>query len=169
MTEPVKLSVISTVLADDPAPFAKFYSPDPVRQLIIVDYDKHLHPWADEVVTKLSRVFISEHMVSHLLDALSFATARNLLWDDPNSRVRLSLGDGLKYLNANDDIRRAVVLSGKDGQYGFSLSAYVWRSSAWAHSYNGGLLYYGSGDSGVGGPNFSVRIGSVAEGWNIHT
>lgn len=34
---------------------------------------------------------------------------------------------------------------------------------------NGGLIFYGDGDSGVGGPQFSVRIGSTEAGWSINT
>lgn len=34
---------------------------------------------------------------------------------------------------------------------------------------HGGLIYYGPGDSGVGAPQFSVRIGDTSEGWSIHT
>lgn len=35
--------------------------------------------------------------------------------------------------------------------------------------FNGGLLYYGRGDTGVSTPQFSVRIGATSEGWEIHT
>lgn len=35
--------------------------------------------------------------------------------------------------------------------------------------FNGGLLFYGAGDSGVGGPNFSVRLNAEKAGWSIHT
>jgi hypothetical protein len=35
--------------------------------------------------------------------------------------------------------------------------------------FNGGLLYFESGDSGVGLPQLSVRIGSTKRGWEVHT
>lgn len=34
---------------------------------------------------------------------------------------------------------------------------------------HGGLVYFGKGDSGVGPPQLSVRIGDASEGWEIHT
>lgn len=37
------------------------------------------------------------------------------------------------------------------------------------HWFSGGLIYFGSGDTGVGAPQFSVRIGNTNEGWSIHT
>ena len=39
----------------------------------------------------------------------------------------------------------------------------------YARWFNGGLIYYGKGDSGVGEPQLSVRIGDTSEGWSIHT
>lgn len=35
--------------------------------------------------------------------------------------------------------------------------------------FNGGLIYFGAGDTGAGAPQLSVRIGSTDEGWSIHT
>lgn len=35
--------------------------------------------------------------------------------------------------------------------------------------FNGGLIYFGAGDSGVGMPQLSVKIGDLDEGWSIHT
>lgn len=34
---------------------------------------------------------------------------------------------------------------------------------------NGGLIYYGPGDTGVSAPQFSVRIGDSKEGWSVNT
>lgn len=35
--------------------------------------------------------------------------------------------------------------------------------------FNGGLIYHGRGDDGVGGPSYSVRLGDLDEDWSIHT
>lgn len=35
--------------------------------------------------------------------------------------------------------------------------------------FNGGLIFYDKGDSGVGAPQFSVRLDSSECGWEIHT
>ena len=35
--------------------------------------------------------------------------------------------------------------------------------------FNGGLIYHGKGDSGVGEPALAVRIGELDESWSIHT
>jgi hypothetical protein len=34
---------------------------------------------------------------------------------------------------------------------------------------NGGLIYFGPGDTGVGAPQLSVRIGGTGEGWEVHS
>ena len=34
---------------------------------------------------------------------------------------------------------------------------------------NGGLIYYGRGDTGVSAPQFSVRLTGTDEGWQVHT
>jgi hypothetical protein len=40
----------------------------------------------------------------------------------------------------------------------------------YTYSFNGGLLFFGAGDDGVGSPNFSVRLGdNLQAGWSIHT
>lgn len=35
--------------------------------------------------------------------------------------------------------------------------------------FNGGLIYFGLGDTGVDAPQYSVRLGDTSEGWSIHT
>ncbi len=35
--------------------------------------------------------------------------------------------------------------------------------------FNGGLIYYGQNDSGVGAPQFSVRVSGSDSGWEINT
>lgn len=62
-----------------------------------------------------------------------------------------------------------------------SRSQYDHKTCGWCgckleHSlfmFNGGLLYYGKGEDGVAGPQFSVRLGALTgdlkEGWEIHT
>jgi hypothetical protein len=35
--------------------------------------------------------------------------------------------------------------------------------------FNGGLLYYGVGEDGVSDPQFSVRLDSSSQGWEVHT
>lgn len=35
--------------------------------------------------------------------------------------------------------------------------------------YNGGLIYFGAGDSGVDAPQLFVRLGDQSEGWSIHS
>jgi uncharacterized protein YihD (DUF1040 family) len=48
-------------------------------------------------------------------------------------------------------------------------------SFGWAHRrdgrtfIDGGLIYFGKGDSGVGAPQFSVRQETGSEGWSVHT
>ena len=35
--------------------------------------------------------------------------------------------------------------------------------------FNGGLIYFGDGDSGSGDPQYTVRLGDNKAGWSIHT
>jgi len=35
--------------------------------------------------------------------------------------------------------------------------------------FNGGLIYFDAGDTGVSGPQYSVRIDSSKSGWSVHT
>lgn len=49
----------------------------------------------------------------------------------------------------------------------FGLPGYNYR---YVYDHNGSLLYFNAGDTGVGGPNFSVRFGEkLNAGWSIHT
>lgn len=41
--------------------------------------------------------------------------------------------------------------------------------SAFKTWFNGGLIFYDAGDTGVGAPQFSVRLDASKSGWNIHT
>jgi hypothetical protein len=44
------------------------------------------------------------------------------------------------------------------------------RGSFYDFYMNGGMIYYGPGDNGVGGPQFSVRSGSEKdEDWSVNT
>lgn len=38
----------------------------------------------------------------------------------------------------------------------------------WRRWFNGGLVYFGTGDTGVD-KQFTVRVGDTSEGWSIHT
>lgn len=35
--------------------------------------------------------------------------------------------------------------------------------------FNGGLLWFNNGETGVNGPQYSVRLGELTRGWQIHT
>jgi hypothetical protein len=40
---------------------------------------------------------------------------------------------------------------------------------SYAYWFNGGMIYYGPGDTGVGAPQYSVRLGATDEDWTINT
>ena len=45
-----------------------------------------------------------------------------------------------------------------------------WMRTETERWFEGGMIYYRQDESGVGGPQFSVRIGdNLKEGWSIHT
>lgn len=43
------------------------------------------------------------------------------------------------------------------------------RNGEFSPMFNGGLIYYGDGESGVGSPQFSVRLNTTGSGWSINT
>lgn len=85
-----------------------------------------------------------------------------------------------------DPSRFVVVLSSDRAPFSFNISWYSrkvdmavpiekfaddkTRSAFYNYFMNGGLIYYGPGESGVSGPQFSVRSGSESdEDWTINT
>ena len=44
------------------------------------------------------------------------------------------------------------------------------KGGEWKHWFNGGLIFFSDDDTGVGAPQFSVRLGpDLSCGWSIHT
>lgn len=115
-----------------------------------------------------SNLYIVSQVKPYFDKVVEFAKSRNLLWDRPGQDIRCGFGSYLKYLNEFGETRK-ILLTGPDGDYGFGVKCFFWKNGVWNPSWDGGLLYYGQGDNGVNGPNFSVRIGSLHEGWSLHT
>lgn len=92
----------------------------------------------------------------YLDEVLDFAEKRGLL-DDLMGRLAYLAERGEK-----DKLTRL----GKDwAPYSFTFQHFR-GDQPWI---NGGLIYYGPGDTGVGAPQFSVRIGDTREGWSVNT
>lgn len=73
----------------------------------------------------------------------------------------------LTYLNdyAGDRSQGCQVYRDVFPSFGFTM-----LDKAGARWFNGGMIYYGPGDSGVGAPQYSVRIGTdLEEDWSINT
>lgn len=43
------------------------------------------------------------------------------------------------------------------------------KNGEYKNWFNGGLIFYQAGDTGVGGPQYSVRLDNSTTGWSIHT
>jgi hypothetical protein len=94
----------------------------------------------------------------HVMQALAFAKERG---------IHQSLMDKLDYLNGYAGERSAGCILSKDfAPYSFGFCILDANSKPWFH---GGLIFHGQGDSGVGAPTLSVRIGELDESWSIHT
>ena len=73
----------------------------------------------------------------------------------------------LEYLNNYAGDRSQGCRVYKDAFPSFGFDMLDREGGCW---FNGGCIYYGPGETGVGGPQFSVRIGSdLDEDWSINT
>jgi len=94
----------------------------------------------------------------HLAAVRAFADARGL---------REQLEDKLTWLEKFRDGTCECVLYPD-----FSNHSFYWELFAPGtkeRMMNGGLLWYEYGDTGVGSPQFSVRLNASKSGWEIHT
>lgn len=74
------------------------------------------------------------------------------------------------YAEHGDRGKTRCLLGWDFAPYSFSVLMQA-RNSDGAYSkwWNGGMIYYGAGDSGAGAPNFSVRLGPLVEGWSVNS
>ena len=91
-------------------------------------------------------------------EVLAFAERRGLL---------CQIMEQLAYLAETERWQgtRRVQLYKDFAPYSFTFQEYINDKPA----IYGGLIYYGPGDTGVSGPQFSVRIGDTREGWRVNT
>lgn len=108
----------------------------------------------------------------HFDEAVEFAKRRGLYEIDESKSASNAFLHCLNTLNrwASRPNNRVMVYS-DHSPYSFY---WVWESTkdggvTWQREINGGMIYFGDGDSGVGAPQFSVRIGDTNEGWQLHT
>lgn len=105
------------------------------------------------------RLQIDSNDFDYVNSVVEFAKRRGLL---PLLQERLS------YLNGYAQERSKGCRIWKDfAPYSFSFLMLDAQGKGW---FNGGLIYFGKGDTGVDGPQFSVRLGDTSEeGWSVHT
>jgi hypothetical protein len=100
----------------------------------------------------------------HLAAVRAFAESRGL---------SEKLQEKLDYLDTyaeGDDRGRTRCMLFAEAPYSFYFVMECRRpDGTYAMWFNGGLIYFGEGDTGVGAPQFSVRIGTTEEGWEVHT
>lgn len=103
------------------------------------------------------RLDFSNVSADYLQDVLNFAQDRNLL------DILIERFESLASWARNDgDI---VKIFPDFAPYSFLFTEFRGGN----RGIHGGLIYHGSGDSGVGAPSFSARIGDLSETWQIHT
>lgn len=105
------------------------------------------------------RLQIDSPDFDYVNSVVEFAKRRGLL---------LELQEQLTYLNGYAQERSKGCRVWKDfAPYSFSFLMLDAQGKSW---FNGGLIYFGKGDTGVDGPQYSVRLGdSYEEGWSVHT
>lgn len=120
-------------------------------------------------------------------EVVEFAKRRGVL-GELESRLQYLGGYACKTEMGVDETRTVCVLSHDFAPYSWGIRMYRrkanitvdpknvtldnWRGGLDRHydfMFNGGLIYYGPGESGVSGPQFSVRNGSSHETWEINT
>ena len=104
--------------------------------------------------------------LEHFEEVKKFAERRNLSED---------LQKSLDYLNMyachEEDLERTECdLYSDFSPFSFTFQMKIKnKNGQYERWFNGGLIYFGEGDSGVNFPQFSVRVGSTNEGWSVHT
>lgn len=95
----------------------------------------------------------------YMKNVLDFAKKRGILGD---------FMQRLQYLNDYaGDRSKGCQLSKDFAPFSFNIVMLDAKGGRW---WNGGLIYYGKGDTGVEAPQLSVRIDSdLKEGWNINS
>lgn len=99
----------------------------------------------------------------HLAAVRKFADERGL---------RPELERWLKYLDeyaGRHRTRCRLMTDSAPHSFYFIMQRLAADGSTWHDWFSGGCVYYGRGDSGVGAPQFSVRLGDLEEGWSINT
>jgi len=92
----------------------------------------------------------------HLADTRVFAEAQGLL---------AQLEDKLAWLEKFRDGTCECLLYPDHSPYSFYFELLLDGQRLM----NGGVIWYDAGDTGVGNPQFSVRLGTSKSGWEIHT
>ena len=113
-------------------------------------------------------VFVHETANDTFHKCVELATKIGKLYN-PNSWNRDSFGDYMDYMEGYSGFPHYWKLW-KDNEYGFYFNLFMRNEDKeWRMWFNGALLFFGKGDSGVSGPNFSVRMDSSDSGWCMHT
>lgn len=97
-----------------------------------------------------------------LADARAFSVSRG---------IGANFEQQLKYLEGYGGSSNRVTLY-KDGRrnFYFQIERKIPEEDEWEVILEGGLIYYGKGDTGVGAPQFSVRLGNEdREEWRVNT
>lgn len=112
------------------------------------------------------------HCPDRLAAAQSHAESCGLaaqLTDRLNYLATYATGEGCLYANADGaDTRCHLYPDFAPYSFAFSME-HKKPNEDWRPWFSGGLIYYGAGNSGVGLPQLSVRIGSSEAGWSVHT
>lgn len=110
---------------------------------------------------------VHESAQKRMDDAKTFAESRGL--SD-------QFQDKLNYLgkyscDENDPERTRCIITNDRAPHGFNFVMQTRKAKDEEYHgwFNGGLLYYQADDQGFGEPNFSVRLVSRDEGWEVHT
>lgn len=90
-------------------------------------------------------------------------------WADEHD-LRRKLEEQLDYLDnyAGRDVTRCRLMT-DHAPHSFFFIMQRLADGTWHDWFSGACVWYGTGENGVGAPQFSVRLGDLEAGWSINT
>jgi len=110
---------------------------------------------------------VSENCINYLSETRDFAKSVGLLND---LEAQLSYLSG--YACRDEETDRTICNLYPDfapHSFYFVMELKNEETKEYNRWFNGGLIFFNAGESGVSGPQYTVRLDSSKSGWSIHT
>ena len=110
---------------------------------------------------------VNEDCIGHLAEAREFAMDLGLLENLEGQLDYLS-----NYACGEEETNRTICDLYTDHSphsFYFVMNIKDKETGEYKRWFNGGLIFFNAGESGVSGPQYTVRLDSSKSGWSIHT